>query len=102
MTRDELYKNILSFDIETTGLNKDSNFGVNNNGVTTRDIKPRVWSMAVHNKNTDNSHARIFDSPDMAKEAAALKSNRFYGKNDEWNKYASGKYKSLEAYDGQA
>ena len=102
MTREELYKNILSFDIETTGLNKDSNFGVNVNGVTTRDIKPRVWSMAVHNKNTNNSHARIFDSPDMAKEAAALKSNRFYGKNDEWNKYASGKYKSLEAYDGQA
>ena len=42
MTKEELYKNILSFDIETTGLNKDSNFGVNVNGVTTRDIKPRV------------------------------------------------------------
>lgn len=86
-TYDSFKGNVLSLDIETTGIDPGGLFGPSMDGVEKKTITPRIWSTAFHNTETDNTYETIYRSLNREAERDALSSNEFYGKNKVWADY---------------
>lgn len=87
-TYDAFRGNVLSFDIETTGIDPGGYFGQDlGSGVSKKDLKPRIWATAFHNPESDKIFEQLYASPNREAEANALSGHSFYGKNQVWKDY---------------
>lgn len=86
-TYDNFKGNVLSLDIETTGIDPGELFGINIDGVQRKNITPRIWSTAFHNTETDDTYETVYKSLNREAERDALSTNSFYGKNKVWSDY---------------
>lgn len=87
---------VLSFDIETTGIDPGNMFGAKIDGIEKKDIQARIWSTAFHNPETDKIHETIYKSPNQIKEAAALQNAEFYSENKAFKDYITSNHSTFE------
>ena len=80
---------VISFDIETTGLDPSNLFGEKAPGLNQKGIKPRIWALGFHIPGQDTPQETQLFSANAEREQQVLTSNKFYKESGVWNDYVT-------------